>query len=342
MQIRLPIVALLAWLVSGHPAPAWSDAPQPAADAIAALLARDSADADAASLRAFYAARNDAPAWSDPAQVAALADALAKAADQGLDFAMPKAPADGATAARDVALIAPRARLCHGARQGARARSTSSSSDWAIPAPSFDAAAGLSAALKHDLAAWYRILAAATSVLSAPRRRARALSRDRSRRRLGAGAARRAVEARHDGRARAHGEAAPRGRRRSCAAGAARRPRPGAASDAGAMRPRRRRVRSSMSRRLRRRVRARSRGRARRSGSFDGAVEEAVRRFQRRYGIAVDGAVGPRTLAAMNVPARARVEQIELNLERWRSLPHDLGVELHDGQRAGRDARHRR
>ncbi len=157
MQIRLPIVALLAWLVLGHPAPAWSDAPQPAADAIAALLARDSADADAASLRAFYAARNDAPAWSDPAQVAALADALAKAADQGLDFALPKAPAEGATAARDVALsrlaLASAAALAKG-----RVPLDQLEQDWAIPAPSFDAAAGLSAALKHDLAAWFASL----------------------------------------------------------------------------------------------------------------------------------------------------------------------------------------
>ena len=59
---------------------------------------------------------------------------------------------------------------------------------------------------------------------------------------------------------------------------------------------------------------------------YDAAVEAAVRRFQRRNGIAVDGAVGPRTLAAMNLTVRARVEQIELNLERWRALPHDLGA----------------
>ncbi|MGH7088095.1 MAG: L,D-transpeptidase family protein [Stellaceae bacterium] len=59
---------------------------------------------------------------------------------------------------------------------------------------------------------------------------------------------------------------------------------------------------------------------------FDSAVEAAVRRFQRRYGIAVDGTVGPRTLAAMNVPLRTRIAQIELNLERWRTLPHELGA----------------
>ena len=59
---------------------------------------------------------------------------------------------------------------------------------------------------------------------------------------------------------------------------------------------------------------------------YDGAVEAAVRRFQRRHGIAVDGAAGPRTLAAMNVPVRTRIAQIALNLERWRALPHDLGA----------------
>ena len=55
------------------------------------------------------------------------------------------------------------------------------------------------------------------------------------------------------------------------------------------------------------------------------AVETAVRRFQRRHGLKDDGIVGRDTLAALNVPVDERVRQIELNMERWRWIPHDLG-----------------
>ncbi len=58
---------------------------------------------------------------------------------------------------------------------------------------------------------------------------------------------------------------------------------------------------------------------------FDAKVEDAVRRFQVRHGLAVDAIVGPATLAALNVSAAARCRQIELNLERWRWLPEALG-----------------
>ncbi|HUL02153.1 MAG TPA: L,D-transpeptidase family protein [Gemmatimonadales bacterium] len=57
----------------------------------------------------------------------------------------------------------------------------------------------------------------------------------------------------------------------------------------------------------------------------DSALEEGVRHFQARHGLATDGVVGPATLAALNVPAAERVRQIELNLERWRWLPRELG-----------------
>ena len=58
---------------------------------------------------------------------------------------------------------------------------------------------------------------------------------------------------------------------------------------------------------------------------FDGRLEEAVRRFQARHGLAADGIVGEATVRALNVPASDRIRQIILNLERWRWLPRDLG-----------------
>lgn len=58
---------------------------------------------------------------------------------------------------------------------------------------------------------------------------------------------------------------------------------------------------------------------------FGEDVERAVRAFQRRHGLGVDGVVGPATLAALNVSAAERARQIRLNLERWRWLPTELG-----------------
>jgi len=58
---------------------------------------------------------------------------------------------------------------------------------------------------------------------------------------------------------------------------------------------------------------------------FDDTLEEAVRRFQERHGLQVDGVVGEATLKVLNVPVKERVRQIKANLERWRWLPHDLG-----------------
>jgi murein L,D-transpeptidase YcbB/YkuD len=57
---------------------------------------------------------------------------------------------------------------------------------------------------------------------------------------------------------------------------------------------------------------------------YDDALAAGVKRFQARHGIVPDGAIGPRTLASMNVPVKARIDQIAANLERWRSLPRDL------------------
>jgi murein L,D-transpeptidase YcbB/YkuD len=57
---------------------------------------------------------------------------------------------------------------------------------------------------------------------------------------------------------------------------------------------------------------------------FDAALEAAVRRFQARHALTPDGVVGARTYAALRVPARARVGQIRVNLERARWALRDL------------------
>jgi murein L,D-transpeptidase YcbB/YkuD len=61
------------------------------------------------------------------------------------------------------------------------------------------------------------------------------------------------------------------------------------------------------------------------SVAFDKTVADAVRRFQKRHGLAETGTVNTATQAALNVPVTERVRQVELNLERWRWMPDDLG-----------------
>jgi len=58
---------------------------------------------------------------------------------------------------------------------------------------------------------------------------------------------------------------------------------------------------------------------------FDEPVEQAVKKFQDRHGLTADGVVSAATRAELNVAVERRVEQLELNLERWRWLPKDLG-----------------
>lgn len=55
---------------------------------------------------------------------------------------------------------------------------------------------------------------------------------------------------------------------------------------------------------------------------YDAALVDAVKRFQRRHGLAADGILGKATIAALNVPLAWRVRQIELAMERLRWLPH--------------------
>lgn len=79
--------------------------------------------------------------------------------------------------------------------------------------------------------------------------------------------------------------------------------------------------------------------------AFDDRLGAAVRAFQSRHGLEPDGAVGPRTLAALNVPVAARIDQVRVNLERLRWVFRDpvqdfvvidiagFGLHLFEGRR---------
>lgn len=53
---------------------------------------------------------------------------------------------------------------------------------------------------------------------------------------------------------------------------------------------------------------------------YDSYVEAAVRRFQARHGITVDGTLREQTFKALNIPADLRLAQLKLNATRLRSL----------------------
>ncbi|MGH6801771.1 MAG: L,D-transpeptidase family protein, partial [Methyloceanibacter sp.] len=58
---------------------------------------------------------------------------------------------------------------------------------------------------------------------------------------------------------------------------------------------------------------------------YDEPLAEAVKAFQVRHGLNGDGAIGPGTFAALNVPVEDRVAQLVINLERRRWIEDDLG-----------------
>lgn len=59
--------------------------------------------------------------------------------------------------------------------------------------------------------------------------------------------------------------------------------------------------------------------------TFDEALKEALVHFQERHGLDADGVLGRATLASLNTPVTQRIEELKLNLDRWRWLPRDLG-----------------
>ncbi|MGJ8559837.1 MAG: L,D-transpeptidase family protein [Litorimonas sp.] len=61
------------------------------------------------------------------------------------------------------------------------------------------------------------------------------------------------------------------------------------------------------------------------TGIFDAEMEAAVLLFQRDNNLEEDGLIGPATLRALNRGGSRAVDQLRVNLERWRWLPDDLG-----------------
>ena len=60
-------------------------------------------------------------------------------------------------------------------------------------------------------------------------------------------------------------------------------------------------------------------------GVFDASLRAALKHFEHRHGLNADGLLDPETLRALNVPVEQRIEQLTLNMERWRWLPESLG-----------------
>ncbi|MFC6999549.1 L,D-transpeptidase family protein [Rufibacter roseus] len=54
---------------------------------------------------------------------------------------------------------------------------------------------------------------------------------------------------------------------------------------------------------------------------YDEELSKAVKNFQIRHGLKPDGVVGGETLRQMNVPIEERIDQIIINMERWRWVP---------------------
>lgn len=57
---------------------------------------------------------------------------------------------------------------------------------------------------------------------------------------------------------------------------------------------------------------------------YDDTLVAAMKRFQSRHGLTADGAVGPATLAQLNVPVGARIDTLRVNLDRARVLTQDM------------------
>ncbi|RTY87535.1 murein L,D-transpeptidase [Flavobacterium sp. GT3R68] len=60
---------------------------------------------------------------------------------------------------------------------------------------------------------------------------------------------------------------------------------------------------------------------------YDSLTVNAVKKFQWRHGLVVDGIIGMGTIASLNYTKEDRKQQIIANLERWKWYPRDMGSE---------------
>lgn len=61
---------------------------------------------------------------------------------------------------------------------------------------------------------------------------------------------------------------------------------------------------------------------------YDSLTIVAVKKFQWRHGLSVDGIIGKGTIAALNYTKEERTQQIIANLERWKWYPRNMGSEF--------------
>ncbi len=58
---------------------------------------------------------------------------------------------------------------------------------------------------------------------------------------------------------------------------------------------------------------------------FSAELSHALKAFQKKRGLGVDGTLGPMTAAELNANQDSRIQQLISNLERWRSAPRQFG-----------------
>ncbi len=58
--------------------------------------------------------------------------------------------------------------------------------------------------------------------------------------------------------------------------------------------------------------------------AFDSVAINALKRFQEAHGLTIDGKLGPKTYASLNFSPKLRLLKLQINLQRWFSLPKEL------------------